>query len=85
MLGLDFLKVHRFSFPVPVVGPLLSLFRWHLPQKHKIYQVELSLAFAAENITNLPLALRARQKICVRFVGKSMLGPEVLRGKDTTR
>ena len=25
MLGLDFLKVLRFSFPVPVVGPLLSL------------------------------------------------------------
>ena len=25
MLGLDFLKVLRFSFPVPVVGPLFSL------------------------------------------------------------
>ena len=44
-----------------------------------------SLAFAAENIKNLPLALRAREKIWVRLVGKSMLGPEVLRGKDTTR
>ena len=42
---IDFLKVLRFSFPVPVVGPSA-----------------LSLA-AAENIKNLPLALRAREKI----------------------
>ena len=42
---LDFLKVLRFSFPVPVVGPSAK--------------VELSLAFAAENEKTLPLALRA--------------------------
>ena len=41
----DFLKVLRFSFPVPVVG------------------LALWFAFAAENIKNLPLALRAREKI----------------------
>ena len=46
----------------------------------------LSLAFAAENITNLPLALRARKKNLSSIrLGKSMRGPEVLRGKDTTR
>ena len=43
-LYLDFLKVLRFSFPVPVVSPS-------------------SLAFAAENIKNLMLSLRAREKI----------------------
>ena len=36
---LDFLKVLRFSFPVPVVGPSakddLSLSRSLLPEKHK--------------------------------------------------
>ena len=37
ILVLDFLKVFRFSIPVPVV-------------------------FAAENIKNLPLGLRAREK-----------------------
>ena len=47
-LYLDFLKVLRFSFPVPVVGPSTLL---------------LSLAFAAENIKNLMLSLRAREKI----------------------
>ena len=51
-VNVDFLKVLRFSFPVPVVGPL-------------------SLAFAAENIKTLPLALRAREKIWARLVGKS--------------
>ena len=36
-ITLDFIKVIRFSFPVPVVGPSakveLSLSRWLLPQK----------------------------------------------------
>ena len=47
MKHLDFFEVLRFSFPVPVVGPRA---------------LALSLAFAAENIKNLPLALRAREK-----------------------
>ena len=34
----------------------------------------LSLAFAAENIKNLPLALLARKKLSVRLVGKSKRG-----------
>ena len=55
-LYLDFLKVLRFSFPVPVVGPST-----------------LSLAFAAENIKNLMLSLRTREKIWARLVGKSNL------------
>ena len=59
---LDFLKVLRFSFPVPVVGPSakdeLSLSR--------------SLArFCRKNIKKLPLALRACEKIRARLVGKS--------------
>ena len=48
--ALDFLKILRFSFPVPVVGR----------RKHK---------------KNLPLALRAREKIWVRLVGKSRIAP----------
>ena len=49
VISLDFLKVLRFSFPVPVVGPSAKL--------------ALSLAFSAENIKNLPLTLRVRKKI----------------------
>ena len=46
---LNFLEVIRFSFPVPVVGPS---------------DPTLSHAFAAsENIKNLPLALRSRDKL----------------------
>ena len=52
---LDSLKVLRFSFPVPVVGS----------------SEEFSLAFAAENVKNLPLALCAREKNWARLVGKS--------------
>ena len=87
MLGLDFLKVLRFSFPVPVVGPpaLARFCRRKHKKSTKSSSRSRSLAFAAENIKNLPLALRAREKIWVRLVGKSMLGPEVPRGKDTTR
>ena len=40
----DFLKVFRYSLPVPVVSAL-------------------SLAFVAENIKNLTLALRGRENI----------------------
>ena len=40
----DFVKVFRYSFPVPVVSAL-------------------SLAFVAENIKNLTLALRGRENI----------------------
>ena len=40
----DFLKVLRYSFPVPVVS-------------------DLSLAFVAENIKNLKLALSGRENI----------------------
>ena len=40
----DFLKVLRYSFPVPVVSAL-------------------SLAFVAENIKNITLALRARENV----------------------
>ena len=43
----DFLRVLRFSFPVPVVGPTALL---------------LAFAAAAENIKNLPLTLRALEK-----------------------
>ena len=87
MLGLHFLKVLRFSFPVPVVGPLLSLAFGGEDIKNLTSRAlrSRSLAFAAEDIKNLPPALRAREKIWVRLVGKSMLGHEVLRGKDTTR
>ena len=50
---LDFFKVLRFQFPVPVIGAF-------------------SLAFAAENIRNLPLSLRAREKISAeQFAGRS--------------
>ena len=49
VIFLDFLKVLCFSFPVPVVGPSAKL--------------ALSLVFSAENIKNLPLALRARKEI----------------------
>ena len=63
MLGLDFLKVLRFSFPVPVVGPLLSLaFAAENINNLPSRALALSLAFAAENIKHLPLALRAREK-----------------------
>ena len=47
MKHLDFIEVLRFSFPVPVVGPRA---------------LALLLAFAAQNIKNLPLELRAREK-----------------------
>ena len=49
-IEIDFLKVLRFSFPVPVVGPSAKA-------------LALSFAFTAENIKSLPLALRARDKI----------------------
>ena len=49
VISLDFLKVLYFSFPVPVVGLSAKL--------------ALSLVFSAENIKNLPLALRARKEI----------------------
>ena len=49
VISLDFLKVLRFSFPVPVVGLSAKL--------------ALSLVFSAENIKNLQLALRARKEI----------------------
>ena len=48
----DFLKVLRFSFPVPVVSSLARFCRG----KHK---------------KSLPLALRAREKIWARLIGKS--------------
>ena len=44
-------------------------------------QVELSLAFAAENIKNLPLALRAREKIWARLVRKSNSYPVAIWGE----
>ena len=47
---IDFLKVLRFSFPVPVVSPSAKA-------------LALSFVFTAENIRSLPLALRARDKI----------------------
>ena len=50
--NVDFLKVLRVSFSVPVLGASA-----------------LSLAFAAENIKNLPLPLRAREKNWARLVG----------------
>ena len=53
VISLDFVKVLRFSFPVPVVGPSAKL--------------ALSLAFSAESIKNLSLALRARKKIEINF------------------
>ena len=41
----DFLKDLRFSFPVPKVGPELSLSRSLLPQKtKKIYRSRFALA-----------------------------------------
>ena len=56
MWNLDFLKVLRFTFSVPVVGPSFrSLSR-----------------FCRRNTKNLPLALRAREKILARLVGKSI-------------
>ena len=61
VIFLDFLKVLRFSFPVPVVGPSAKL--------------ALSLFFSAENIKNLPLALRARKKNRDQLVGKSIISP----------
>ena len=58
-LSLDFLKALRFSFPVPVVGPSAK--------------VELSLAFAAENIRKFKSTARAScsWKFWARFVSKS--------------
>ena len=47
----DFLKVLRYSFLLPIVSPL-------------------SLAFVAENIKNLTLALHARENIWARLAGK---------------
>ena len=52
----------------------------------------LSLAFAAENIKNLPLTLRAREKLWARLVGKSTNNPDssdklsmfVMIGKSTS-
>ena len=61
VIFLDFLKVLCFSFPVPVVGPSAKL--------------ALSLVFSAENIQNLPLALRARKKNRDQLVGKSIISP----------
>ena len=58
-VGIHFHKVLRFSFPVSVVDPRAPA---------------LSLAFAAENIKNLPLALHTREKIWARLVGKSRVG-----------
>ena len=46
-MNLDFVKVLRLSFPVPVVG---------------LSALALSLAFAAENIKNLPPGLALEKK-----------------------
>ena len=68
MWNLDFIKVLRFTFPVPVVG---TSFR--------------SLArFCRRNTKNLPLALRAREKILARLVGKSIWNLTVFFYKKTS-